>query len=295
MQLSYSLGVVSDGSRGEEMVTRGYMALHQSRDCHEPIIYDPDLVTSEFFRKNLEMASLVRIALDHGLFVPFYQPIYENFPTNDASCKVECLTRMIHPSDRVSIVAAGKFLDAAKKGGHMRELTSIMIDRVFAALKNTIVQFSINLSEEDVTNPDFCRYVKAKFDEYGIDPKRVTFEILENIDTLKADQAIVTARVLKSYGCKIAIDDFGTENANLTRMIDFAADYIKIDIRYVRDIDTNAKNESLLRHIIGYAHENGIKVVAEGVETEGEQRALLRLGVDFSQGFLFGAPSPYPV
>lgn len=289
--------MVSDGSKGEEMVTRGYMALHQSRECHEPIIYDPGLISSDFFRKNLEMASLVRLALDHDLFVPFYQPIYENFPTNEPTCKVECLTRMIHPSDRVSVVAAGKFLDAVKKGGHMRELTSIMIDKTFAALKNTSVQFSINLSEEDVTNPNFCRYVKAKFAEYGIDPRRVTFEILENIDTLKADQAIVTARELKSYGCKIAIDDFGTENANLTRMIDFAADYIKIDIRYVRDIDTNAKNESLLRHIIGYAHENGIKVVAEGVETESEQRALMRLGVDYSQGYLFSRPSqnPYPV
>lgn len=75
-------------------------------------------------------------------------------------------------------------------------------------------------------------------------------------------------------------------------MIDFAADFIKIDMKYVRGIDTNRRNESLLRHIIGYAHENGILVIAEGVETQAEQDVLVRLGADYSQGYLFSRPVP---
>ena len=85
-----------------------------------------------------------------------------------------------------------------------------------------------------MADPDFFFLVRESLAKYRIDPSRVIFEILEGIDTKRGEMAIISAKSLKSLGCKIAIDDFGSHNANLTRIVDFAADFIKIDMKYVR-------------------------------------------------------------
>lgn len=233
--LSFSVGIVSDGSKGKEMLMRAYIALHQSRERNEPaVVFNSTLLTSSFFREGLEMVSLVKYALEKDLFVPFFQEIRDNSPFPSPVKKVECLVRMFDPVDKVSVIAPGRFLNAAKKGGHLRSITRVMVEKTFAHLADSEIDFSLNLSSDDVTDLTFVDFVQESIRKYGIRPSRIVFEILESVDTSKSDLMVVIARELKSLGCKIAIDDFGTYNANLTRMIDFAADYIKIDIKFVR-------------------------------------------------------------
>ena len=109
-----------------------------------------------------------------------------------------------------------------------------MVEKTFAHLADTDTEFSINLSADDVTDLTFVDFIRESIERFAMSPSRVIFEILEGIDTSKSELMVAIARELKSLGCKIAIDDFGSDNANLTRMIDFAADYIKIDMKYVR-------------------------------------------------------------
>lgn len=207
--LSFSVGIVSDGSQGKEMLMRAYIALHQSRERGEPaVLFDSTLLTSAFFREGLEMVSLVKYALEKDLFVPFFQEIHDNSAIPSPQKKVECLVRMYDPDDAVSVISPGKFLIAAKKGGHLRSITRVMIEKTFAILASTEADFSINLSSDDVTDLTFVDFVLESLRKSGIRPSRVIFEILEGIDTSKSDLMVSIAHELKSLGCKIAIDDF---------------------------------------------------------------------------------------
>lgn len=191
------------------MLMRAYIALHQSRELGEPaVLFDSTLLTSAFFREGLEMVSLVKYALEKDLFVPFYQEIHDNSPFPSSRKKAECLVRMFDPSDSVSIIAPGKFLSAAKKGGHLRSITRVMVEKTFAHLADSDTEFSINLSSDDVTDLTFVDFVRESLVKFGIKPSRVIFEILEGIDTSKSELMVSTAHELKALGCKIAIDDF---------------------------------------------------------------------------------------
>jgi EAL domain-containing protein (putative c-di-GMP-specific phosphodiesterase class I) len=91
---------------------------------------------------------------------------------------------------------------------------------------------------------------------------------------------------------RLAIDDFGTGYSALSYLNRFAADYIKIDASFIRDLETNPANQALCEAIIVMAHKLGIQVIAEGVETPAQRDWLLAAGCDFAQGYLFARPAP---
>ena len=102
------------------------------------------------------------------------------------------------------------------------------------------------------------------------------------------------SRQLKDLGFRISIDDFGSGNNGETSLLDYHVDFVKIDMEIVRDIDVAKDHQDIARNLIVYAHDRGIRVIAEGVETEAELRALRELGADYVQGYLTGRPAPEP-
>ena len=96
----------------------------------------------------------------------------------------------------------------------------------------------------------------------------------------------------KKWGAAIALDDFGTGYNGETMLLHLSPQYVKIDMSIVRDIDIDENRQKLLTNLLSYTKERQIQVIAEGVETAGELRTLLRLGVDYLQGFYLGMPSP---
>lgn len=101
-------------------------------------------------------------------------------------------------------------------------------------------------------------------------------------------------RLLRDWGCRIAIDDFGSGMNSETMLLDVAADFVKLDMKIVRDIDSSRDNRDIACSLIEYAHARGIKVIAEGVETAAELRTVMDLGADFVQGYLTGRPAAEP-
>ncbi|MDE7256052.1 MAG: EAL domain-containing protein, partial [Helicobacter sp.] len=97
---------------------------------------------------------------------------------------------------------------------------------------------------------------------------------------------------LHGKGFKIAIDDFGAANSNFGRLIDLKAEYIKIDGNFVRNIDTDERSYKIVDSIAKFAKSIGAKSIAEFVHSEKVYRIVCELGVDYSQGFLFGEPAP---
>ena len=127
--------------------------------------------------------------------------------------------------------------------------------------------------------------------ETGLDPGRLELEITEGVVINDASRALAILRRLKSFGVRIAMDDFGTGYASLSSLQSFPFDKIKIDQTFVSGVETNPQSAEIVRAVIGFGNALNIPVIAEGVETEGE-RIFLRLeGCDELQGFLIGPPS----
>lgn len=106
--------------------------------------------------------------------------------------------------------------------------------------------------------------------------------------------ALYKEALAKRFGARLAIDDFGSGYNGETSLLDYHVDFVKIDMEIVRNIDTAKDRQDIARNLIGYAHDRGIRVVAEGVETEAELRTVRALGADYVQGYLVGRPAPEP-
>ena len=117
-------------------------------------------------------------------------------------------------------------------------------------------------------------------------------EITESDD--RREMALYKEALARRFGARLAIDDFGSGNNGETSLLDYHVDFVKIDMEIVRDIDVAKDHQDIARNLIGYAHDRGIRVIAEGVETEAELRALRELGADYVQGYLTGRPAPEP-
>ncbi len=98
----------------------------------------------------------------------------------------------------------------------------------------------------------------------------------------------------RRYGGQIAIDDFGSGYNNEITLMNVSSDYVKLDVTFIRDVDTNPDKQAIVRTLIAYAHGQNIAVVCEGVETEGETAALIAMGADYLQGYYLGRPSETP-
>ncbi|MBP7806549.1 EAL domain-containing protein, partial [Candidatus Gracilibacteria bacterium] len=162
---------------------------------------------------------------------------------------------------------------------------------VCAFMKENDGHFSVNLTEEDLVSLGFAERVHKKLLENGIDPSRMTVEVLEEIEDIESFNILNNMHKFRELGFESAIDDFGSGYANFDRMLSFAPNSLKIAMKYVRGINQNSTHQSLVRAIVGLAHDNDMAVVAEGVETHEEQEVLEGLGVDRSQGFLFSEPA----
>lgn len=131
---------------------------------------------------------------------------------------------------------------------------------------------------------------KAFTDKYGSLMEKVVVEITEQSELTDSDLAVIKARQVK-YGFGIAIDDYGSGNANTYSLLKIQPQIIKLDRLLISDIDTNSKKQYFVNSIITFAKENGMQVLAEGVETEAELKMVIRLQVDYIQGYYTAKPS----
>lgn len=129
-------------------------------------------------------------------------------------------------------------------------------------------------------------------ERYGDLLKRVVIEITES--EYSREMALYKEALAHRFGARLAIDDFGSGYNGETSLLDYRADFVKIDMGIVRDIDTVKDHQDIAKSLISYAHDRGISVVAEGIETEAELRSIIKLGADYLQGYLLGRPQAAP-
>lgn len=245
--------------------------------------------TTASFKNEKEAIKWLKLTREFILqeeIVPYFQPI-QDIKTGKIT-KYEALARVIQNSE---VVSPSYFTGKAEKLGLATALTRLMINKTFQFFENKTVEFSINLTERDLLEGYLIRFLTKKLKLYKIDPRLVTFEILENI-TVEKNGKKITQKVkrLREMGFKIAVDDFGVENSNFSRLLEMKLDFIKIDGIFIRNLKDSKRNRMITKAIVNLAKTLGIKTVAEYVEDEETYELIKEYGIDYAQGYYLGKP-----
>ena len=289
LNISFSYGA-SFGVKN--LLRNSALALKQAKESGKNNFYiynqDEDTIDHSQRESFIESNNLLHHALDEDRIIPYFQGIRDN-KTNEIT-KYESLARINHNGE---IISPFEFLEPARLSGLLPEITKIMIDKSFKVMSANNYTFSINITEEDLTKHYLMDYLEEKALEHGIKSSRVTLEILEGISSHGKKNNIIQLKKLKRKGYAIAIDDFGTEYSNFERVLDLEIDFLKIDAKYIKDIDTNPKSYEITKAIAFFAKNAKIPCIAEFVHNEAVQKVIEDLGIDYSQGYLFSKPSVF--
>lgn len=236
-------------------------------------------------QENIYWIQKIKEAITEDGIVAYYQPIVNNHTGKIE--KFECLARL---KDNEKIISPYLFMESAKVTGNLSFVTRSLISQSFSKFSDTEYEFSINITGEDLAleylEPLLLKYARR----YNINPTRVVLEMLENITTLD-NGTLNQLSSLREKGFNIAIDDFGAENSNMSRLLEIEPDYLKIDGAFIKNIVTDEKSQIIVDAIIMICRRSGIKIIAEYVHNEEVQNRMKELGIDYSQGYFLGKPS----
>ena len=242
-----------------------------------------------------EMARRLRAEFPHALrsgqLVPYFQPEVEL--SSGRVVAAEALARWEHPEYGTLLPAL--FTPLAENLGLMGELTRLMLrqsllqHRTWAAA-GWVVPVSVNVGPDCVIDPAFPDVVAEFLRSEQVPGPMLALEVSEQTGTSAVSSSFFAQ--LAEFGVRVALDDFGTGFASLESLGGWPVDELKLDMSLVRPIASNSSFRTIVRTTIDLAHQLGVKVVAEGVESEAVRSELQALGCDVAQGFLLGRPMP---
>ncbi|MEV9528300.1 EAL domain-containing protein [Aliarcobacter butzleri] len=280
VQLSYVFSFESK----ENLLETANIIKRYSQANKNIIVYDKALELEKDYEKNIFWTLKIKKALDEDKIVPYFQPIY-NLKTNKIE-KYEALVRLI---DGNNVISPYYFLDISKKSKQYLQLTKTMIQKTFDYFRDKDFEFSINLTFEDIKSEYISSFIIELLKEYKIG-HRVVFEIVESeeIDNFrKINEFFVTIR---EYGCKIAIDDFGSGYSNFEYLTKLNVDYIKIDGSLIKDILINKSSQNIVSMLVNFAKGQKVKTIAEFVSNKDILNKVRELGIDYVQGYYIKEP-----
>lgn len=224
-------------------------------------------------------------------FRMMYQPKFDLATGKPIS--VEALARWQHPE--LGNISPTEFIALAEQQHLMTRLTTFIIDMVMMDMRKWIgkgmnVQTAINVSPQDINNENFLEILYSALEVYSVPPKLIELEVTENALVENSKAFAQKLLQVKKMGISIAIDDFGSGYANFINLKNFPFETIKIDQSFVRDMQHRHEDKILVKGAIDIAHALGMKVVAEGVETDAVRAILTELKCEQAQGMWFSSP-----
>jgi diguanylate cyclase (GGDEF)-like protein len=294
LRMTVSVGLANSGDSAEQMLRHADLAMYRAKSGggDRVVVFEPGMHTELIER--LELQDDLARALDEGEIIAHFQPKVDLRSARVIG--VEALVRWNHPER--GLVSPAEFLPLAEAGGHMRTLTERVIEFSTRAAgdwwhSGLGLQLSVNLAASGFSEADWNleRFVAETLARTGLPGKALQFEVTE--DALMADPTVATETLkkLSELGATISIDDFGTGHSSLGRLKSLPIDELKIDRSFVQDL-TNDEDKTIVRSTIHLAHQMGLQVVAEGVETDEAWRQLRSMGCERAQGFLIAKPLP---
>jgi diguanylate cyclase (GGDEF)-like protein/PAS domain S-box-containing protein len=247
-------------------------------------------------RKDAEWIPKINEALEQDRFCLYYQPIVPLGGNVAEHGHYEALVRMIDETGQ--LVAPGKFIPPAELYGLIDDIDRWVVRQVINELtskrlrKNPDLRVAINLSGTTIGDERFKDYLLDLIDESKIDPHQLQFEITETAAVTQFDRALDLIRVLKAKGCYFSLDDFGSGLSSFGYLKELPVDFLKIDGSFIRNIELNEIEYSMVSTINHLAHIMGIATIAECVENQAQLTLLEQIGIDYAQGFFLATPQP---
>lgn len=284
-----------DADTAEDLIVHADLALYDAkkRGGGNFAFFSDDLRRELDHRKQLEV-DLAR-AIEVDAFDVHFQP--QLSLGDGAVAGVEALVRWNHP-DR-GMVAPNDFIPVAEKIGLMATIGRTVIRKAIARAAEwhregiEFGRLAVNISGTEVREPDFSEFLFEALAEFGLPPAKLSLEIVESV-ILDDDKVGIASRLrkIRAAGVHLELDDFGTGYASLSHVNPNEIDRLKIDRRFVQNIDDNGDNTKIVKAITELARGLGISIIAEGAETQEELNQLLEIGCEQVQGYSIAYPMP---
>ena len=276
----------------DELIQRADAALAHGR-AHSSRIQVHSADCDHFDAERLMLLGEVRGALERGEFVLFYQPKVDLGDRRVTG--VEALVRWQHPEH--GLLPPPRFIPLIEPTALVGPFTLHVIDRALEQMvswrrRGIDLEMSVNLSARNLLDPELPTQIAERLNSHGVPAERLTVEVTESAALVDPDRAIAALEALRAMGVAVSVDDFGTGNASIEYLTKLPCDELKIDRSFITDMLEDPRAEAIARSTLDLARNLGLKVVAEGIETEAVMDHLAGLGCATAQGYFISRPLP---
>lgn len=294
--ISASVGIAASSNSyndAESLLRDAEIAMYRAKQAGKARceVFDPAMHSTAVRRLKLETD--LRRGLEQGELLVYYQPIISlesgKIVGFEALSRWKTMHGMVSPAD---------FIPIADETGLILPINRALMTECFGQLLawqsklpcTPPLSMSLNITPRQFSQPELAKEIGALIKDSGVRPSAVNLEITETIAMGDADHAFSVLSDLKSLGVRLSIDDFGTGYSSLSRLPRFPLDALKIDRVFISQMCSDHDNHEIVRLIVNLAHSLGLKVVAEGTDTDEQIIELKRLGCEMTQGFLYSPP-----
>ena len=282
----------SDGEDAETLLQHADSAMYHAKESGRN--------NCQFYKESLNVAALERFCLEQDIksalereeFILYYQPQVEFSTYNIVGA--EALIRWLHPQK--GMIPPDKFIPIAEESGLIIDINKWVVQT--ACKQNTKwtqagfnpIRIAVNLSGYQLANQNIIEVIRDALQEADLEAKNLEVEITENVLMQDTKDTVWILQQMRDLSIRVALDDFGTGFSSLSYLTSFPVDIIKIDRSFVMGCTLQKNNRVIIRAIIAMGHSLGMKVVAEGIETEEQLELIKGFGADEGQGFYFSPP-----
>jgi len=295
IDISAMVGLASapaDAEAADELLRCADLAVDRARREKRPLaLFQPALQPAS--RDQLSLLGELRRAIDQDELCLYFQPKMELATQRVVGAEV--LLRWRHPTR--GLLGPGAFLPFAEQTGFIRLITRWTLDKAVAQgaewyRRGTPLALAVNVSADDIVEIHFDLRVARALARHALPPGLLTLEVTESGFIADPEQALAMLDGLSTLGVRLSIDDFGTGYSSLSHLARMPVHEVKIDRSFVQGLEADGEFETVVRAAIDMGHGLGLKVVAEGIETETAAKRLRAMGCDVGQGFLYAKAMP---
>jgi diguanylate cyclase (GGDEF)-like protein/PAS domain S-box-containing protein len=296
--ISGSVGITTfpkDGHEIESLMRNADTAMYRAKESGRNAYCFFTSEMNEESQNKMLLERDLRRAIEREEFTVYYQPVIDVLSGKVISA--EALVRWQHPEK--GLLAPGFFIALAEQTGLITQIGVIVLKQVCAQIKiwqsDPVMQnirIAVNLSPHQLQNPNVVTDLTDMIKDADIPAQCLALEITETLVMQDPEGAAQLLEDIRSLGIKVYLDDFGTGYSSLNYLKRFSFDVLKIDRSFIMDVELDEGDAALVEAIIVMAHKLGIKVVAEGVETENQRKFVSAQSCDMIQGFYYSKPIP---
>ncbi|NLT97817.1 MAG: EAL domain-containing protein, partial [Christensenellaceae bacterium] len=284
----------ADGQDANKLINNADIAMYSAKEAGKNQYAMCSNEMKEAINVKVALTTNLYRALDRSELVLYYQP--QISLQTQRIIGMEALLRWKSPEH--GLVNPSQFIPLAEQTGLINPIGEWVLmeacrqNKAWQDAGLPLVRVAVNLSVIQLRNPRLKEIVRDTLEATGLEPKWLELEITESVAMRESDYIVGLLSRLKALGVTLSIDDFGTEYSSLSRLKTLPVDRIKMDMQFVRGIDESEKDQAITKVIINLAKSLGLKVIAEGVETESQMNFLYHRMCDEVQGYYYYKPMP---